>query len=233
MATTYPYISSAGPVVKTMERFRKQFPQEVSAETLRKLGIAPKNESYVINILKFLGLIDGDGKRVADRTKAFHQSDDSKFAELLKSIVEQSYSALFDLYGEGGWAMGRDELVTFFRESDGSSDLVGRRQALTFQTLAALSGHGEIAATRPTATAAKPSSSARTSRAQEKPKNAAQAQETSTVQVGGVPSGSGPDSGSERVGLTVRIEVNLPADGDQQTYDAIFKSIRTNLIDRE
>lgn len=62
MATTYPYISSSGPVVKTVERFRKQFPGEVTAETLRKLGIAPKNESYVINILKFLNLIDEIGR---------------------------------------------------------------------------------------------------------------------------------------------------------------------------
>jgi hypothetical protein len=38
---------------------------------------------------------------------------------------------------------------------------------------------------------------------------------------------------SRDVGLTVRIEVNLPASGDQETYDRIFKSIRTNLIDAE
>ena len=32
-------------------------------------------------------------------------------------------------------------------------------------------------------------------------------------------------------GLTVRIEVNLPAQADQETYDKIFSSIRKNLID--
>jgi hypothetical protein len=32
------------------------------------------------------------------------------------------------------------------------------------------------------------------------------------------------------VGLTVRIEVNLPAAGDQETYDKIFRSIRENLL---
>jgi hypothetical protein len=32
------------------------------------------------------------------------------------------------------------------------------------------------------------------------------------------------------VGLTVRIEINLPPGGDQATYDAIFKSIRENLL---
>jgi len=32
------------------------------------------------------------------------------------------------------------------------------------------------------------------------------------------------------VGLTVRIEVNLPASGDASTYDAIFASIRKHLM---
>jgi hypothetical protein len=41
------------------------------------------------------------------------------------------------------------------------------------------------------------------------------------------------DQSSQRVGLTVRIEVNLPANGDQETYDRIFRSIRKNLIDGE
>jgi hypothetical protein len=40
------------------------------------------------------------------------------------------------------------------------------------------------------------------------------------------------DAGT-RFGLTVRIEVNLPAEGEQQTYDRIFRSIRKNLIDGE
>ena len=34
------------------------------------------------------------------------------------------------------------------------------------------------------------------------------------------------------VGLTVRIEVNLPPAADQETYDRIFKSIRANLLNQ-
>jgi hypothetical protein len=42
-----------------------------------------------------------------------------------------------------------------------------------------------------------------------------------------MPAGNGkqPD-----VGLTVRIEVNLPPAADQETYDRIFRSIRENLL---
>lgn len=32
------------------------------------------------------------------------------------------------------------------------------------------------------------------------------------------------------LGLTVRIEINLPADGSKETYDNIFKSIKENLL---
>jgi hypothetical protein len=32
------------------------------------------------------------------------------------------------------------------------------------------------------------------------------------------------------VALTVRIEVNLPAGGDDDTYDAIFASIKKHLM---
>jgi hypothetical protein len=40
-----------------------------------------------------------------------------------------------------------------------------------------------------------------------------------------------PGTGRGReVGLTVRIEVNLPAAADQETYDRIFRSIRENLL---
>lgn len=31
--------------------------------------------------------------------------------------------------------------------------------------------------------------------------------------------------------MTVRIEINLPAEGSQETFDNIFKSIKANLID--
>jgi hypothetical protein len=35
---------------------------------------------------------------------------------------------------------------------------------------------------------------------------------------------------SANVGLTVRIEINVPVASDQITYDMIFKSIRENLL---
>ena len=41
---------------------------------------------------------------------------------------------------------------------------------------------------------------------------------------------SDEDKERRNFGLTVRIEINLPAAGDRETYDNIFRSIRENLL---
>ncbi|MEA3107541.1 MAG: hypothetical protein QOI88_2146, partial [Gammaproteobacteria bacterium] len=49
---TFPYISGAGNVAQMISQLRKSFPNVVSADTVKKLGIASNNESYVINVLQ-------------------------------------------------------------------------------------------------------------------------------------------------------------------------------------
>jgi hypothetical protein len=44
------------------------------------------------------------------------------------------------------------------------------------------------------------------------------------------PSGAPVVGSNQSLGLTVRVEINLPADGSKETYDAIFKSIKKNLL---
>jgi hypothetical protein len=54
---------------------RKNFPAAITSDTVKKLGVAPNNESYVINALQLIGVIDeeGDarigGMRSSQRTK--------------------------------------------------------------------------------------------------------------------------------------------------------------------
>lgn len=95
MATKFPYVPSAGPLVKTIAQLRRSFPKEVNAETLRKLGVAPKNESYVIGVLRFLGVLDEEGKRVNNKSQAFLQGDES-FQAAFADIVHDAYDELFE-----------------------------------------------------------------------------------------------------------------------------------------
>ena len=224
MANKYPYASSAGGLIKTINHLRRSFPSEVTADTLRKLGVAPKNESYVINVLRFLGVIDEQGGKVDAKTKAFVQHKEESFAEEFEKIVRDAYAELFELRGDDAWTLDLASLIQFFRTSDHSTEIVGTRQAKTFMNLAALAGHAELPPARETQVTRKPP---RPGGAGGKGSGRTHHAEPSVTRT------NPPGDGNPRFGLTVRIEVNLPAEGDQQTYDRIFRSIRKNLIDGE
>jgi hypothetical protein len=221
--------------MRTVTHLRRSFPREVTAETLRKLGVAPKNESYVINILRFLGVLDDEGHKVEDKARAFVQHQDAAFSTEFGALVKHAYEELFELHGDTAWELDKNALTQFFRTSDHSSGVVGARQATTFMALAGLAGHGSEA------DSAREAAPPRVS----KPPRGNAARGRGRVERGFVDEQTGPptmttpeptlsmDQSSQRVGLTVRIEVNLPANGDQETYDRIFRSIRKNLIDGE
>ncbi|RYP84237.1 hypothetical protein EKO23_16380 [Nocardioides guangzhouensis] len=231
----YPYISGPAGLVATFGQLRKGFPTKVDAGYLKRFNIAPANESYVISILKFLGLIDEEGNRVEDKTDYFWGNDDA-FASGLEGTLRNAYQMLFDEMG-GDAALDADKsaLVHWFRASDKTSDLVGQRQATTFQTLAALAGHGDLPPVR--STAAKKTAAAGNTGATKKttavrkvaPKKEAATASATGEGDGEVGTGVKVQTGQD-VGLTVRVEVNLPPGGDADTYDAIFASIKKHLM---
>jgi len=222
---TYPYISGPGNVAQMITQLRKAFPASVSSETVKKLGLAPNNESYVISALQFLGLIDAEGKKTPTAGTVFSAHKDEDFAQAFEATVKKAYAPLFDLRGDGAWSLPESDLVTFFRRSDQTSDTIGRRQARVFKMFAGLSGHGEAPtpnARRQKVKTARPISGAGRAKAAAKT-TAKVAPAGPTARTAGI------DSGRE-VGLSVRIEINLPADGTKETYDNIFRSIRENLL---
>jgi hypothetical protein len=218
LAEKHPY-ASPGAITAAVNQFRKAFPPKVGADTLRKLSIAPQNESYVINVLRFIDAIDEDGAKTSNATAAFNQHDPAAFQKAFGEMVKNAYAELFNLHQDAAWELSLDDLIAFFRNNDQTSDIVGRRQASTFQALAGLSGHGEA----PAASKGKPKD-AKPSR------NSNPAKVTKAASAPPTTLGMAGSSGQRDVGLTVRVEVNLPAAADQETYDRIFRSIRENLL---
>jgi hypothetical protein len=222
MADNHAYVPAPGTIVPVINHLRSSFPVTITSDTLKKLGFAPKNESYVINVLRYLGILDENSKKTSIAAKIFSVHEDEAFQKAFSELVKNAYSDLFELHSDNTWTLDTDSLITFFRQSDQISAITGKRQASTFKILAGFSGYGEFPTT----------------------KGVAQKQSKSKiVQKAGKKSVKGktnPDTSLDRavlrdgqgspVGLTVRIEINLPADGDQETYDRIFTSIRENLL---
>ncbi len=142
MPDKHPYVPSLGGLSKAITHFRKSFPASVNAVTSKKLGFAPNNESYVMNVLRFLNLIKKDDKRSDNGLAIFSHHDDGAFANAFEAQVRDSYSGLFDPYGEQSWNLDRDALISFFRTSDQTTEIVGKRQTTTFQLLAKFAGRG-------------------------------------------------------------------------------------------
>jgi len=218
MEGTHPYISGPGNVAKMIVHLRKSFPSKITSETVKKLGLAPNNESYLINVLQFIGVIDEEGNKTSKATEVFSRHKDEDFTKSFEVLVKKAYSTLFELHGDGSWNLDEDDLITFFRQSDQTSATIGRRQAGTFKIMAGLSGHGELPDTKIDKVKKAESPKRKTAKTSAKSKGAA------------APAGSANSKPDKNIGLTVRIEINLPADGSKETYDNIFKSIRENLI---
>ncbi len=169
-------------------------------------------------------MIDEEGNSRDENTSFFFGGDDV-FKPGLDKTVRNAYSQLFDEMGDDALTAAKGDLTNWFRASDKTSSLVGQRQASTFQTLAALAGYGELPNTRASGSkkAAAPSAAAKASRPNKSTtsgEKAPPAKDKGDTTVGNV----------SDVGMTVRIEVNLPPGGDADTYDAIFASIKKHLM---
>ncbi len=223
MAEKHPYVISSGPLIQFINHLRKSFPGTITSDTLKKLGYAKKNESYVINTLRFMGVIDDEGKKTDKAGKVFSQHEDKAFQREFSALIKAAYSELFALHSDEAWKLDIENLITFFRETDQSSAIVGKKQASTFCALAALSGYGEIPEL-------KKSRIPPVERKTEKISSAKLLPFKKELTKARKPINAGQFSSGNVFGLTVRVEINLPAEGNQETYDRIFKSIKENLL---
>ena len=219
----HPYISGAGNIAQMIGFLRKNFPGTVNSDTVKKYGLAPKNESYIINALQFIGLIDEAGKRTDIGHDVLTTHDEEEFRTKFAELIKTAYSDLFEIFADEAWALPKAKLIGYFRQADKTSEIIGTRQAGVFQALRSLAGHEVQAEPKvPTAAGAKKPKVV-TAKAQ-KPKAEEGLAAAAASAAGAV---KAPDKSD--IALTVRIEINLPAEGTQETYDAIFKSIKANL----
>ena len=206
MTDKHPYTSGANGLIAAITQLRKSFPAKVTADTLKKLGIAPNNETYIINIFRFLDVIDEEGNKNAKAASVLVQHDEVEFQKGFAGIVQAAYKSLFELHGADAWTASLDKLISFFRNSDHTSDIVGRRQATTFQTLATISG--KLDGQLPRAATAKPKKADTTSPKKQAAKAASSKESVVTAGMPGPPnsarSGGGTGAGVGGGARTVR-----------------------------
>lgn len=220
---SHPYISGSGNITQMIGFLRKNFPATVNSETVKKYQIAPNAESYVINALQHIKVIDEEGKRT-EAGRDVLLLPDGEFEERFKGLVQEAYADLFEMYGDEAWSLPKQKLVGYFRTVDKTSEAIGNRQASVFQAFAALCGFEQAQTKQANGAKSKPASNG----AKQVKSKPSKAKESSTPVE--APLHTRDFSSKKDMALTVRIEINLPAGGSQETYDNIFRSIRANLL---
>src|SRR3954449_9265855 len=102
---SHPYISGAGNITQMIGFLRKTFPATITSDTVKRYQLASKNESYVINVLHFIGLIDEQGKRTEKGHGVLTTHGEEAFQKAFEGLVREAYKDLFDLRGEDAWML--------------------------------------------------------------------------------------------------------------------------------
>jgi hypothetical protein len=203
MSLTNAYVL---PINRIPDFFSKvqdgQAPERFTTQLLRDWGFASTNDRAFIPLLKALGFLTGDGKPTARYNE---YRDHSRSKKVMSQALREAYADLF-LIKEHPTSSDRIAVEGKFKSFHNASDNVAGLMSKTFFSLLPLADLSIKQGSPAT------------------PKESSQIPENSVKQ-------NGKDSALVPVtGLHYNIQIHLPATKDVEVYNAIFKSLRENLI---
>jgi hypothetical protein len=193
--------------VKNVPAIMKQIisgsaPDKFTVDHLKGLGFKSSGDRGIIPVLKDMKFLSSDGTP----TQRYHDyRDPSKSAKVLGEGLRDAYGDLF-LINESLSASDRKAIEGKFKSTTNSTDRVAALQAMTFL---AFLGLADVSGGSPN----------------EAVKEVDELQEApEAFERGGAPI-------LRNIDLRYTIEVHLPPTKEIEVYNAIFKSLRQNLLD--
>lgn len=186
-------------------------PQKFNRQFLKDIGFTSSNHLGFIPLLKGLGFLSSDGTPT-ERYRSYLDPTKSKI--VLAEAVREAYSDIFVIKARPT-SSDKDAISGKFKSTYNLSDLVAERSARTFLALTELCDQNTLFST-----SKNPS------------KTVTEAVPTDAL-MGFTPlapagSNSAPKS---QIGLHYNIEIHLPATKDVEVYNAIFKALRSHVIE--
>ena len=106
---TLPYGPTRG-MLQALQMMRKSTPPKVDGNLLRLHKIAPGNEYKVVGALKFLGIIDDEG-RPTEKSRLL-KTKGPTFTSTLGNIIRSAYKNLFQRLNGGGYTA--EDIYNYF-----------------------------------------------------------------------------------------------------------------------
>lgn len=209
MNTDVPYMPSVKNLHSILDAIQNAgAPEAFGLDFLQDLGFTSSNDRAAIKVLKFLGMLDAGGKPQASYREFM---DHTRAKSVLAARMLGAYDDLF-LADKKAHEKGTEALKGWFKTKTGASDAVAKKMATTFKSLATYADFADVEPAKDQVDEAPSDREDRTDESDKIP-----------------PRGSGDES-PPPLGLTYRIEINLPDTTNVDTYRAIFRAIREELM---
>jgi hypothetical protein len=202
MAIPSSYFTSSKNLPAILEQIQKgRVPNKFTYDHLKQLGFPSSNDRPVIPVLKALGFLDASGVP-QERYRRF--KDPSNAKAVLAEGIREAYTDVFGI-DESADKLPTEQVKGIFARLSDKSESVTEKMALTFRALV-----DQADFTRPAS-----------------PLAVAQAEPAS---VGGDAPAALRATSSATLSLRHDVHVHLPPTDDIKVYDAIFRSLRENLL---
>ncbi|MGO9627256.1 MAG: DUF5343 domain-containing protein [Steroidobacteraceae bacterium] len=215
-----PYMLSVANLHKILDAIQKASAPEVfHRDFLKDLGFSSSNDRAAVSLLKYLGFLDPSG-RPQSSYRDFMDHNNAK-----KILAARMRAAYDDLFTSDRTANTKtvEQLKGWFKTKTGAGDAVAQKIATTFKSLATyadFTGQPEVSADKE----------------KEKDTKTADApidrQPPESFARGDSHKGAPPKAaaGAAGFGLVYRFEIHLPDTQNVDTYRAIFRALREELM---
>lgn len=190
-----------------------QAPSRFTLSFLENLGYKSSSDRLIINVLKALGFLNADG---APTERYYRYLDQTEARKVLAEGLRDAYADLFQL-NRNAHTMSRTDVKNKLKTltQGQASDSVLTKMAGTFSELARRADFTTAPATKIETPASGVNDDA-----------GARPPEAPTPPHPEAPAISGVGLG----GLVYSIQIHLPESRDQSVYDALFRSLKTHLL---
>ena len=202
MGITEVYYSQVKNVPQIFDALKQaQAPDKFTTKFLYDLGFTSVNDRPFVNVLKALNFIDESG---APKQRYYDYLDDDNSKIVLAQGIREAYSDLFAV-NQKSYELKNEQVKGKLKSllQGKKGDPVLTKMAATFVTLCTLADFAGIA------------------KIYDKEKNKIDDNPIKTIDQRHPP---------KELSLKYSINIELPTTRDKQVYDAIFKSIRENLL---
>lgn len=215
MDENVPYMPSVANLNKILDAIQRAgVPSVFNLDFLKDLGFTSSNDRAFIKVFKFLGMLDASGhpqqayKEFVDHTKA---------RTVLAARLRYAYDDLY-LSNKEAHTKPAEQLKGWFKTKTGAGDSVATKMATQFKALANYADFDADYELDPNNKIADEAADIESD---------AQSEPTPTLK-------GHPEAGATKtlgdLGLVYRIEVHLPDTQNVETYRAIFKALREELM---